>query len=116
MFSPIESELHVELLTVVAHYHLTGARLGLGHTVNFGRSWLPGSECSYGMLSLPYLDGPVLEYLRVPGIQQRIRFFWLIPITQREREYKKRNGMEALEEKFEESKFDYLDPARCSVV
>src|SRR5262245_53705131 len=35
MFSPFEAESHVELLTVVSHYHLTGAYLDLGHTINF---------------------------------------------------------------------------------
>src|SRR5690606_32247009 len=33
----------VELLTAVAHYHRTGSALGLGDTVNFGRSWLGSS-------------------------------------------------------------------------
>src|SRR5688572_14145665 len=33
LFSPIAAAEHVELLTVVAHYHRTGARLGVGHTV-----------------------------------------------------------------------------------
>src|SRR5262245_31575846 len=50
-----------ELLTAVAHYHRTGNPLGIGHTVNFGRPWLPGSLCEFGLLSLPYLDGPSLE-------------------------------------------------------
>lgn len=37
LFSPTENEAHVELLTAIAHYHLTGDYLNLGHTVNFGR-------------------------------------------------------------------------------
>lgn len=58
----VQSDL-VELLTAVAHYHRTGAALGLGHTVNFGRPWLSGSRCTYGLISLPYFDGPWLEWL-----------------------------------------------------
>jgi hypothetical protein len=109
---PAERDSLVELLTVVAHYHRTGQRLGLGHTVNFGRPWLEGSGCSYGLISLPYLDGPDLEWSEAP----RIRFLWLIPITEAELQYKKASGLEALEQKFEELQFDYLDPLRPSVV
>ncbi len=96
------------LLTAVAHYHRTGSVLGLGHTVNFGQPWLPGSRCTYGLISLPYLDGPRLEWLEKP----HVRFLWLIPITPEEREFKKKHGLEALEERFEKAKFDYLDPLR----
>src|SRR5260370_12587677 len=61
LFSPEESLGHVELLTVISHYHRTGARIGPGHTVNFGKPWMEGSRCDHGLLSLPYLDGPQLE-------------------------------------------------------
>lgn len=101
----------VELLTVIAHFHRTGQRLGLGHTVNFGRPWLLSSPCSYGLVSLPYLDGPALEWLDEP----RVRFLWLIPITADERAFKKARGLEALEAQFEAAGFDFLDPARASV-
>jgi hypothetical protein len=102
----------VELLTVVAHFHRTGARLGLGHTVNFGRPWLPGSLCSYGLISLPYLDGPTLEWEETT----HTRFLWLIPITEAEKNFKVANGVDALEQRFEEASFHYLDPLRPSVV
>ena len=102
----------VELLTVIAHYHRTGSRLDLGHTVNFGRPWLPDSACTHGLLSLPYLDGPNLEWLESP----RIRFLWLVPITDDELAFKKRYGLDALEERFEAAQFDFLDPLRPSVV
>lgn len=101
----------VELLSVVAHYHRTGARLGLGHTFDIGRAWLPRATCTYGLLSLPYLDGPALEWLETP----RTRFLWLIPITAAERAFKVAHGLDALEERFEQTLFDYLDPARPSV-
>lgn len=106
-----ETEL-LELLTAVAHYHRTGKRLGPGHTVNFGRPWLPGSACTHGLISLPYLDGPALEWMETP----RVRFLWLVPITDAELELKKRDGVEALETMFEIAAFDYLDPQRRSVV
>ncbi len=102
----------VELLTVVAHYHRTGRRLGHGHTVNFGKPWQPGSTCGYGLLSLPYLDGTKVEWSPDPSV----RFLWLIPITEAEREYKRRAGLEALEREFERHSFDHLEPTRRSVV
>lgn len=42
----------LEVLTAAAHYHCTGARLGLGHTVSFGRGWQAGSACTHGLISL----------------------------------------------------------------
>ena len=114
LFSPMQTDSHLELLSVVAHYHLTGAYLDLGHTVNFGRSWLPHSESEYGLISLPYLDGPKLEWLETT--KRRIRFLWLIPVTQKEVEYKKKNGLEALEKRFDETSLDYINPRRISTV
>ncbi len=84
--------------------------------VNFGRPWIDGSSCSYGLVSLPYLDGPSLEEFHSSGNARLIRFLWLIPITAAERDFKKRNGLEALQQRFEEAGFNYLDPARASVV
>jgi hypothetical protein len=83
----------------------------LGHTVNFGRSFLPGATCTHGLISLPYLDGPRLEWLERP----RVRFLWLIPVTWQEVAFKIRNGLDALEERLEAAGFDYLDPQRASV-
>lgn len=114
LFAPPSGEAVclTEVLTATAHYHRTGARLGLGHTVNFGQPWLPGSRCTFGLISLPYLDGPELERLAEP----EVKFLWLIPVTEKEVAYKRKHGMEALEERFEEAQFNYLDPLRSSVV
>jgi hypothetical protein len=45
-----------------------------------------------------------------------VQFLWLLPITKQEVEFKKKYGLEALEQKFDESAFNYLDPQRKSVV
>ena len=121
---PCPIELHVfsarptqeidELLFMTAHFHRTSAQLGLGHTVNFAKPWVAGSTCDHGLVSLPYLDGPDLEDLVVQDTT--VKFYWLIPITRAEREFKVREGLEALEEQFERTSFDYLDPHRASVV
>lgn len=112
--SPLETLRIVELLNATAHYHRTGKRLGWQHTVNFGMPWLADSKCDYGLISLPYLDGPNLE--NAPILGQQVRVLWLIPITRAEREYKVQHGIEALEKLFERAKFDYSNPSRPSVV
>ena len=45
-----------------------------------------------------------------------VRFLWLIPVTESEIQYKKRFGMEALEDQFEKTQFNFLDSLRESVV
>ncbi len=99
----------LELLTAAAHYHRTGARLGLGHTVSFGRAWQAGS-CTHGLVSLPYIDEPDLHWAR------ERQCLWLLPITEAERDFKRQQGLDALESRFEAASLDYLDPARTSVV
>lgn len=113
IFSPRESREVVELLVATAHYHRTGSRLDLGHTVNFGRPWLDDSGCEFGLISLPYLDGPSLENLELEA--HLIKFYWLIPVSSSEVDYKKQNGLDALEDRFDRAGFNYLDPGRTSV-
>jgi hypothetical protein len=112
LLSAVQAEELVELLTVVAHYHHTGNRLNVGHTVNFGRPWLPGSRCSFGLVSLPYLDGPGVENLVRPDLGLQVRCLWLLPVTPREVQFKKQKGAEALEQLFESAEIDYADPLR----
>ncbi len=114
VFAPHEADGIVEILYAVAYYHRTGARLDLDHSVNFGKPWIGHSQCTYGLISLPYLDGPDLELLHLA--HGTVHFYWLIPITAAEVAYKKQHGMEALESKFEEVELDYLDPNRASAV
>jgi hypothetical protein len=116
LFSPIQYEPHVELLTVVCHYHRTGRPLGLGHKVNFGRPWMDRSKCDHGLISLPYVDGPKLEHCGSVAASTFVRFLWLLPITAAERDYQCTSGLEALETKFDEAEIDFADPARPSVV
>jgi hypothetical protein len=114
LFSSCQDRSFVELLTVIAFYHRTDARLGLHHTVNFGRPWQNGSSLDHGFISLPYLDGPRLENFDVD--KKTVKFLWLIPISKTEVEYKKKYGVEALELKFDRPDFNYLDANRKSVV
>lgn len=114
LISPKKSSALVEFLCAVADYNFTAHRLGLGHTVNFGKPWLEDSLCDYGLVSLPYVDGPELEALRLPE-GKSIRIIWLLPITKAEIEFKKLNGIEGLERAFDEAQIDYTDIHRASV-
>lgn len=114
MFSAHKSGEPVELLVATAHYHRTGSTLTVGHTVNFGKPWIDASPCEYGLISLPYLDGPKLENFELHG-RIAARCLWLVPITKSEMEFKKENGLEALEDRFDEAQFNYLDPMREAV-
>jgi hypothetical protein len=113
LFSPYRSDEITEILYAVGHFHRTGTRLDLGHSVNFGHPWLPGSQCDHGLVSLPYLDGPKLEVGQIGT--EWVRFYWLVPITTGEKVYKVRHGLEALETLFEEGALDYVNPARPSM-
>lgn len=114
MHSPRASPEIEELLVVTADYHRTGSQLDIGHSVNFGRPWLRESACDRGLVSLPYLDGPMLENLRIKS--DLVKCYWLIPISLSEVEFKQAYGLGALEQAFERAKFNYLDPQRASVV
>lgn len=113
IFAPKEANDIVELLVVTAHFHRTAASLGLWDSVNFGRPWLDGSICDHGLVSLPYLDGPDIEDLKIET--SAIKCYWLIPVTKAEIEFKKEFGIESLEDRFEKNRLDYINPKRLSV-
>ena len=117
IFSKERDESLIELLTVVAYYHKNSNKLDLWHTVNFGRGWQDNSMCEYGLISLPYLYGPDLENLYLETDKKKcVKFYWLIPVTKQEVDYKKGHGIEALEQLFEQQSFNYLNPNRKSLV
>ena len=118
IFSSKKDTSIIELLTVTAHYHRTAHLLGLNHTVNFGRPWQDSSKCEYGLISLPYVDGPELENYELSdgGINYIIKFYWLIPVTESEISFKKKFGIEQLELKFDDEGLDYLNANRKSLI
>lgn len=116
LLSPSKTSNHVELLTAIAHYHGTGTALHAGDSVNFGRGWFEGSPCAFGLISLPYLDGPTLQCLKKEPDGVEIQCLWLLPISEAEREFKKMRGVDALEARFEAAQFNYLDPHRPRVI
>lgn len=110
--APEQDQRHVELPFMAAWYH--GRKcLGAGHTLPIGEPWLPGSTCECFLVSLPYLFGPELEVCNFPD--WHLHVLWLLPITTAEREFKVREGLEALEQRFDECELEYWKPDRVSV-
>ena len=110
---PYETPRAVELLAVFAYGH-TVDPLGCGHLTNIGEPWLEDSACDAVLVSLPYPFGPDLEVCRLAS--ETVRILWLLPITTAEREFCKQNGVELLEQKFEECRLRYWEVDRASVV
>ncbi|WP_343613764.1 suppressor of fused domain protein [Flavobacterium sp.] len=110
VFSPQQDSSLVELITVCASYHRNLRPLNIHHTMNIGKPWLGNSKCDHCFISLPYLDGEEMELFSFNG--QIFHCYWLIPITEKERDYKIEEGCEALEQLFEDKQLDYLNPER----
>jgi len=111
--TPEQDLRHNELLFMTAWYHRHHV-LKCGDTFPIGESWLPGSRCEYFLVSLPYPFGPKLESCSFPDWHLHVR--WLLPITTGEREFKVREGLEELEQRFETCGLLYWVHTRESVV
>lgn len=110
--SPRQDTRLVELVTMVAYYHRT-EKLGLFHTLPIGQPWLDDASCDAFLVSLPYTFGTEMEHFYAGS--HSARFLWLLPITERERQFAKEHGVDALEERFDQAKLEYWDLARKSV-
>lgn len=113
IIAPEQDQRHVELLFMAAWYH---GRHGLasGHTLPIGEPWLAGSACDYFLVSLPYPFGTRLQVCNFSDCHLHV--LWLLPITAGEREFKVREGLEALEQRFDACAIEYWVPGRASVV
>ncbi len=119
LFSPERSTLksgpgnHIELLQNLAHYHRTQERIALRHCIPFERPWLPDSECTYGLMTFPYLHGPNLEMMELDDAF--VQCLWVVPITEQEFDYQAELGSYELDRLLFEVKHervDYLDTPR----
>jgi len=113
ILSAYESPRFVELITMTAHYH-SRHNLSVGDTVPLGEPWVPESHCHSYLVSRPYPLGPEFEVCNTAD--GHIHTFWLLPITDAERNFKIKNGVDALEERFEDVGLEYWNPARDSVL
>ena len=115
VLSAREEPMLVDTMAMLANLHANPEHsLCLGKMINIGRPWTRNSKCNHFLVSLPYTLGKDFEWFAKDEI--KIRFLWLLPITLSEAEYARINGVEALEQKFEEKGVEYLDPNRQSVI
>ncbi|MBQ9259259.1 MAG: suppressor of fused domain protein [Neisseriaceae bacterium] len=115
IISPYETEEHIETLAMLASASIAYPNsFQLNSCVNIDKSWLDNSELKYFLISLPYTFGKELEYMNFDN--NLIRFFWLLPITDKEHEFLHNNSVELLENLFEKNNINYLDINRKSVV
>lgn len=117
ILAPERSERATFLVTMAAWYHASqdvSQRLGLGDTLPIGEPWINESLCDHYLVSLPHPFGPDFEVFN--GGTDHVHFFWLLPITQAERDFKIESGQEALEQIFERVGVQYWRPDRESVV
>ena len=89
---------------MITYYH-SNHNLGFGHTLPIGEPWLERSECNNWLISLPYPFGEELEIMSIENTHAHVA--WLLPITDKERDYKMKNGLEALEQKFDDTALEY---------
>ncbi|PKW05985.1 Suppressor of fused protein (SUFU) [Streptomyces sp. 1222.5] len=115
--APRDEWLNLESVSMNAYYHCgpNHQRLDVGHTVPIGRPWLDDSRCDHYLISLPYPYGPDYEVCAWDDTAHA-RILWLLPITKAEKDYRREQGLEALESLFDERAIDPVDPQRPSVV
>ena len=111
--SPIESSRLVEIMAMITHYH-GNHELGIGHTLPIGEPWIVGSECDHWLVSVPYPLGPELEICNLENTH--IHVSWLLPITEKEKEFKVQNGLESLEQLFEDKGLEFWNVQRKSLI
>jgi Suppressor of fused protein (SUFU) len=107
----------VELLAIVASYATREDHDGLhdGHTVSIGRPWVEGAEADHLYFNKPYFVSRDFATLRIHDAVS-VQFLWLVPITDREQEWRHEHGHEAFEQRLEDHGVTPEDPARRSSV
>jgi hypothetical protein len=106
-----QDRLMVELLSMVAAYSTREDHDG--HTVPIGGPWVEGAEADHLYFNKPYFVSRDFAGLRIDDAFS-LRFLWLVPITEREKEWRHEHGQEAFEQWLEEHHVRPEDPARRS--
>jgi hypothetical protein len=115
LLAPERDARHVETLAMVAHLQIREGRgLAIGRALNLGRPWCEGAQAQHLLVSLPYALPPGVEWCDTA--RGPVRFLWLLPITQAERDYLDVHGLEALEKRLEAKAPNVVKARRRSVV
>jgi hypothetical protein len=109
--------LMVELLAMVASYSTREDHDGLhdGHSVPIGRPWVEGAEADHLYINKPYFVSRDFATLRIDD-SFSVHFLWLVPMTDREKEWRHEHGQEAFEQWLQDHGVKPEDPARRSSV
>jgi hypothetical protein len=112
-----QERLMVELLAMVASYCEREDDDGLhdGHTVPIGHPWIEGAAADHLYVNKPYFVSRDFAGLEIDH-SFTVRFLWLVPITEREKEWRHECGQEAFEQWLEDHGVTPEDPARRSSV
>lgn len=114
LFSMKRDRKLVDLLSSIAYGYRNGDAMEVNDIVDFGRPWHKNSICDHGLVSLPFPDGAKMEVEKIQG--KNTFFYWMIPITKREAEYKENWGIYDLNLVFDEPPLDYMNVKRVSAV
>lgn len=106
---------NVEALFMLAYYNAgpESQRMDWGHTVPIGEPWR-GGNLDHFLIAKPYAYGPDFETFAWSS--GHVRLLTLMPISQAERDFKAKHGIEALEQRLEDAAVDFANPVRASVV
>jgi hypothetical protein len=115
LIAPEPSDRHARTLAMVAFYNAgpEHQRLEVGDTLSLGEPWAEAAAADHLLLSLPYPFGATFEWCHWRDGSARL--VWLLPITEREHEFKRERGLDALEQRFDEVRLEYWSPSRASV-
>ncbi len=102
----------VELVGMSCQYHHAEG-LAVGFTFPVGEPVLPESQLDHILVSIPYQFDE--EFEDCGEGDDLVQYVWLLPITREEREFKVKEGLEALEQLFEDAEVPYWDAWRDSV-
>lgn len=95
-----ENSLLPRVLAMLATYPFeTKSILGIEHTVPFGSAIISTSGMTAFILCSPFYDP--LDFQEVRSGNFHIQILWAIPIFESERQFKIKNGWDALREIFE---------------
>jgi hypothetical protein len=107
--------LAAKLVAMVANLHADPRYpMSLGQVLEIGHPWLPGASADHLVVALPGIFDPELEWLS--DREHTIRFIWLVPITRREAEFAKQQGLDALQSRLGAAQADLTALTRPSVV
>lgn len=117
MHAPAEhAELACEFLLMIAeHPHIHQREVGPGYVLPIGEPIIPGSAIEFLYFTPPFLDDPHIYEVNPAGEidhpRAYIQTLWVVPMTRAERDFLRKNGVEAFEALLHRSHSERYDAA-----